>query len=601
MASKTAAAASDSSSAVQVKLTSSAAGANANAKNKTTEADDELIVQRDQWSSKLDFILSCVGYAIGLGNVWRFPYLCYKNGGGAFLVPYTLALIFGGIPMFFLEVALGQSMSIGGLGVWKISPIFKGVGYAAAMMAFWLNTYYIVVLAWALFYLWHSISAELPWATCDNWWNTNKCISAVNLTSSKFFANDSVSAAAEFWERHTLQKTDRLQDQGELRWDLAIFLLIAWILCYFCIWKGVKWTGKVVYFTSLFPYILLSVLLVKGLTLEGAWDGIKYLFIPRLDQLKNGEVWIDAVTQIFFSYGLGVGAVIALGSYNKYSNNCYRDTLILACFNEGTCLLSGFVIFSVLGFMAKMTNKSIAEVADSGPGLAFIAYPNAINMLPWSPFWSFLFFLMLLFIGLDSQFCTVEGFITACVDEWPHLFKKRKELFIAIICVISYFLGLTNLTQGGIFVFNIFNTYASSGWALLTVMFFECIAVSWFYGNSKFYENIKSMIGYYPGIFWKLSWGIFTPLLCVCVAAYSLINYERFRYKDYVYPWWGEVIGWLMASSSVMIIPFYAIYKIAVSHGSLREIIKPDLNISELRKQQKHLVQQNDEQGEMML
>ena len=206
-----------------------------------------------------------------------------------------------------------------------------------------------------------------------------------------------------FKRRNALRKTPSIEDQGELRLELAVALAVAWILCYFCIWKGVKWTGKVVYFTSLFPYVLLVILLVKGLTLDGAWDGIKYLFIPRLDKLANSEVWIDAVTQIFFSYGLGVGAVIALGSYNKYRNNCYRDTLILACFNEGTCLLSGFVIFSVLGFMAKASGKTIDEVADSGPGLAFVAYPNAINQLPISPFWSVLFFLMLLFIGLDSQ------------------------------------------------------------------------------------------------------------------------------------------------------------------------------------------------------
>jgi solute carrier family 6 GABA transporter-like protein 1 len=189
---------------------------------------------------------------------------------------------------------------------------------------------------------------------------------------------------------------------------LAICLAVAWILVYFCIWKGIKWTGKVVYFTSLFPYVLLFILLVKGLTLDGAWDGIKYLFIPRLELLSNSEVWIDAVTQVFFSYGLGGATLISLGSYNKYKNNCYRDTLILAAFNEGTCLLSGFVIFSVLGFMAKASNKSISEVADSGPGLAFIAYPNAINQLPWAPFWSVLFFLMLLFIGLDSQVRTIQ-------------------------------------------------------------------------------------------------------------------------------------------------------------------------------------------------
>ena len=119
---------------------------------------------------------------------------------GAFLVPYTLALVFGGIPMFFLEVAIGQSMSVGGLGVWQVCPIFKGVGYAAAIMAFWLNTYYIVVLAWAIFYLWHSFAFELPWATCGNWWNTPQCIAAANLTQAGRNASNAVSSASEFWE-----------------------------------------------------------------------------------------------------------------------------------------------------------------------------------------------------------------------------------------------------------------------------------------------------------------------------------------------------------------------------------------------------------------
>ncbi len=121
---------------------------------------------------------------------------------GAFLVPYTLALVFGGIPMFFLEVALGQALSIGGLGVWKIAPIFKGIGYAAAIMAFWLNTFYIVVLAWAIYYLYHSFSFILPWATCNNWWNTNRCIASADLTNKNLnrSLNETISSAAEFWE-----------------------------------------------------------------------------------------------------------------------------------------------------------------------------------------------------------------------------------------------------------------------------------------------------------------------------------------------------------------------------------------------------------------
>jgi len=544
--------------------------------------------EREQWGSRLSFILSCVGYAIGLGNVWRFPFLCYKNGGGTFLIPYFLALILGGIPMFFMEVAIGQSMSIGTLGIWRICPTFKGVGYAATIMAFWLNTFYIVVLAWAIFYFYQSFQAVLPWATCGNDWNTLKCITPDQMLNSSTQMNDSVSSASEYWENRALSMTSGIEDQGGLRWELAICLAIAWIMCYFCIWKGVKTTGNIVYFTSLFPYVLLFILLIRGVTLPGAWDGIKYLFIPDFTKLGNSEVWIDAVTQIFFSYGLGLGAVVALGSYNKHKTDCYRDTMILTAINEGTCFLASLVIFSVLGYMAKVADLPISEVADSGPGLAFVAYPNAINQLPISPVWSALFFLMIIFIGLDSQFCTMEGFITACVDEWPHLFKKRKELFIAAVCLVSYLIGLLNVTEGGIYTFNMFNTYAASGWALLTLMFFECIGIAWFYGASKFYEDIHDMIGYYPNRFWKWCWLYLTPFLCVSVALFSLIKYERFTYKDYQYPWWAELTGWGLAFSSMLVIPIFAIYKIIVTPGNIKSVMMPDISIRDIRKEKEN-------------
>lgn len=541
--------------------------------------------QREKWASKLDFLLSVAGGFVGLGNVWRFPYLCYKNGGGAFLIPYFIFLFGGGLPVFFLEVALGQFTSEGGITCWeKLCPIFTGIGYASIVIVSLLNIYYIVILAWGLYYLLQCLQRELPWARCHHSWNTPNCVEdtirknktlwlSANITNFTNFT----SPVTEFWERNVLSLSSGIDEVGELKWDLALCLLAVWVICFFCIWKGVKTTGKVVYFTATFPFLMLIVLLVRGVTLPGAAEGIKFYLYPDLSRLQDPEVWIDAGTQIFFSYAICLGAMTSLGSYNKYKYNCYRDCLLLGCLNSGTSFVSGFAIFSILGFMAQEQGVAISDVAESGPGLAFIAYPKAVTMMPLPTFWAILFFIMLLLLGLDSQFVEVEGQITSLVDLYPSLLRKgyRREIFIAVICVISYLVGLTMVTNGGMYVFQLFDYYAASGVCLLWVAFFECVAVAWVYGADNFYDAIEEMIGYRPNGWMKWSWMLITPVLCVGCFVFSLVKYKPLTYnKVYEYPDWSIGVGWCLALASMICIPMVVVVKIIQSDGSLIERIK---------------------------
>uniref|UniRef100_A0A8C7CQ20 Transporter n=1 Tax=Oncorhynchus kisutch TaxID=8019 RepID=A0A8C7CQ20_ONCKI len=560
-------------------------------KSPGTRPEDEAEgkpVQREKWNSKLDFILSVAGGFVGLGNVWRFPYLCYKNGGGAFLIPYFIFLFGGGLPVFFLEVALGQYTSEGGITCWeKLCPIFTGIGYASIVIVSLLNIYYIVILAWGLYYLFQCFQPELPWAKCRNSWNTDRCVEdTVRKNKTLMLAaniTNFTSPGVKLWAPVIVQLTLSFSNMtfcllsNRRNWDLALCLLGVWVICFFCIWKGVKSTGKVVYVTATFPFVMLIILLIRGVTLPGASEGIKFYLYPDLQRLKDPEVWIDAGTQIFFSYAICLGAMTSLGSYNKYKYNCYRDCLLLGGLNSGTSFVSGFAIFSVLGFMAQEQGVDIADVAESGPGLAFIAYPKAVSMMPLPTFWAILFFIMLLLLGLDSQFVEVEGQITSLVDLYPSFLRKgyRRELFIATVCSISYLLGLTMVTRGGMYVFQLFDYYAASGVCLLWVAFFECIAVAWVYGVDNFYDAIEDMIGYRPNAWMKWSWSFITPLLCVGCFVFSLVKYKPLTYnKVYEYPDWSIGVGWTLALASMICIPMVVVIKIIQSDGPLIERIK---------------------------
>ncbi|XP_069001780.1 sodium- and chloride-dependent GABA transporter ine [Embiotoca jacksoni] len=526
---------------------------------------------RPTWSRQIEFTLAGIGCAVGLGNVWRFPYLCYRSGGGAFLVPYLLMLVVLGIPLLYMELTVGQYTRRGPVhALASVCPLFKGVGMASVAISFIMCTYYNVVITWALYYLFSSFQAPLPWQHCNNTWNTANCTS--HATGSIY----SSTASQEFFTYKMLGQTNGVGEIGGMRWELFFILILAWILIYFCIFKGVKSTGKVVYFTALFPYVILIALLINNVQLPGAIEGITFFIVPEWEKLLLVEVWVNAAAQIFNSIGIGFGSLLAMSSYNSFNNNVLKDTLTISIINSITSILAGFVIFSAFGYMSHLQGIPVSDLAVDGPGLVYVVYPQAFANMPVPQLWAVLFFFMLLCLGLDSEFAMVEVMVTSIMDEhYQYLIRvfKRKELFVLAVCVVAFLFGIPCIMQVGIYVFQLMDHYT----AIVSIMFlafFEVVAICWCYGVNRLSANLKEMTGRSAHMFFKLCWLIVAPVLIFVILVFSIIQFKPARYGDYVFPPWAQGVGWGIALASIIWIPLGAIHTLWVLPGSLIQKLK---------------------------
>uniref|UniRef100_A0A8B9JL62 Transporter n=1 Tax=Astyanax mexicanus TaxID=7994 RepID=A0A8B9JL62_ASTMX len=559
--------------------------------------------ERGNWSSKREYMLSMIGYAVGLGNVWRFPYLAYKHGGGAFLIPYVIMLSIAGLPLFFLESSFGQFCSQGPINVWKAVPILQGVGITMMLVSTFVAIYYNVILAYSIYYLFASFQYPLPWSNCSGWSDMGCNINATeycNTTSyngSLVALNRSAGAdgnqscpeelivstplqtiSEQYWDVVALQRTSSMDETGPVVWHLALCLLLGWIMIGAALFKGIKSSGKVVYFTATFPYAVLLILLIRGVTLEGARNGIEYYIGTQsnLTKLSEAEVWKDAATQIFFSLSIAWGGLTALASYNKFHNNCYKDSIIVCVTNCGTSIFAGFAIFSILGHMAHVYGKPVSEVAQAGFGLAFIAYPDALSKLPISPLWSILFFFMLITLGLDSQFAGIEVITTCLQDAYPKFLKSKRGLITVIICVVLFLLGLPCVTGAGIYWVNLIDTFVA-GWILLVAGLLEVFGLSCIYGGNRFIKDIEMMIGNKSAIFWiwwRSCWFFITPFVLLVILGWSVYTFTAPTYGTVEYPEWGIALGWCMTAFCLMWIPIVAVWRIAKASGGLWQRIK---------------------------
>ncbi|CAD7011525.1 sodium-dependent neutral amino acid transporter B(0)AT3 isoform X1 [Ceratitis capitata] len=514
---------------------------------------------RAAWSGKMQFFLSIIGYSVGLGNIWRFPYLCQQNGGGAFLIPFMVMLILEGVPLFLIELGIGQRMRLGALGVWNtIHPWLGGIGISSCIVTLFVALYYNVIITWVFFYLFNSFRYPLPWASCP----TNGTVEVEECARS--------SETAYFWYRTTLDAAPSMDEPGGLKWWIVLCLFLSWTIVFFIVMKGIQSSGKVVYFTSLFPYIVLTIFFIRGITLRGASAGLIHMYTPKVEKLADPTVWLDAATQVFYSFGLAFGSLIAFGSYNPPKNNCVRDVLLVSVCNAITAIYASVVIFAILGFKATVNvdrcidlNKDILtkhgllqfknatmeeyesvlmkidkselvsleleecslskqlDNAAEGTGLAFIVITQAIVELPGAPFWAVLFFTMLLSLGLGSQIGILEGMLCTLFD--IDIIKRvKKQHVTGVVCLFCFSVGFIFCTGAGEYWLKMFDSFAGTI-GLVVVALMETIAVVYVYGHERFTEDIYQMTGYRPGLYWQLTWRYIGPVIMSAILVSSVV------------------------------------------------------------------------------
>ncbi|GAU98844.1 hypothetical protein RvY_09933 [Ramazzottius varieornatus] len=543
---------------------------------------------RAQWGNKVEFLLSCISLSVGLGNVWRFPYLAYANGGGAFLLPYIVVLFLVGKPMYFMEIAAGQYHAKSPVPIWKrIAPIAKGIGMAQIVISFCVAVYYAVIMSWVMYYFWATLVAAcqgkaVPWENfCENDWAYNKtCFSTstyverpnytfvpvVNFDNNETESERKVSSAQQYYDRFVMMKYEKaspniftITNLGDVNLLMLASLAGCWLVIYVSLVKGVQSSGKVVYVTSTMPFIVLFILLIRGVTLDNATQGILYFIVPKFEKLLDIQTWRAAAEQMFFSLGVAFGTLTMLGSYNKFNNNCYRDGLIVSVLDSATSVISGLAMFSILGYLAGQMDVGIENVVDSGPGLAFVTFPDAVTTMPVPALWSLLFFIMLFTLGLGSEIALLENSLTYLCDRFPQLRAKRPLVTLAAV-VLCFLIDIPFVTQGGYELFEVFDKYAG-GLAVLIVAAAEVLCIMWVYGLKRFLNDLQEMLGKTGnlGWYWRTAWLILAPVTLLFITIVSITSFELMSQPGVNnIPPWADGIGWSLTALAVVQLPLWA-------------------------------------------
>lgn len=459
------------------------------------------MVEREQWGSRLGFILAAVGSAIGLGNIWRFPYMTYENGGGAFLIPYFFALITAGIPLIILEFGLGHKFrGSAPLALAKARPGFEWLGWSQALIAFFISVYYVGVVAWSLNYV--GFSFNLAWGQDAN---------------AFFFGS-------------YLGLSDGAFDFGSLRPTILGALVLAWVINFIVLYSGVK-KGIELANKIFIPILILMILIitVRGLTLPGAAVGLNYLFQPDFSKILDYKIWVAAYGQIFFTLSIGFAIMMAYSSYLPKKSDIINNGFITALGNCGFSLLAGIAVFSIVGWMAQTSGQPFEDVVKDGVGLAFVAFPTAISQMPTMPqLFGVLFFLSLVFAGLSSHISINEAVISGLMDK---LNAPRKKV-VTVYCLVAGIISLYMASGAGLYFLDIVDHFTNQI-GIVFAGLIEVILIGWFFNINSIREHINPISDFQIGSWWVFCLKFITPVILGYVALSNLLGDIKAPYEGY--------------------------------------------------------------------
>lgn len=473
----------------------------------------------NQWGSRVGFILATIGSAVGLGNIWRFSYVAYDNGGGAFLIPYFFALLTTGIPLLILEFSFGQKMRGSSvLSFARGNKNWEWIGWWATLVTFVLITYYSAIISWSFRYVYYAFSQA---------WGSNP--------------------EAFLYNTH-LHLSSGLGELGGINVSILATVVLVWLINFVIVYNGIE--AGVEKASKIFMPILAVLMLiitVRGVTLPGAVEGITKFLEPDFSALMNPTVWLAAYGQIFFTLSICFGVMITYASYLPKKSDIVNNAFITSLANCGFSFIVGIGVFGILGYMSAQTGQPIEKLVAESIGLAFIAFPKAINMLPsFQTILGVIFFLALSIAGISSSISMVEAVVAPLRDK----FGISRQKAATIVCGAGFLGSILFTTGAGLYFLDVIDHY-NMQFGVTIIGILEAVVLGWLY-KAKVLRNFFNPISNFQiGNWWDVMIKYVTPLFLTIMLVRSFITELQQPYGGY--PVSNLKIGWIVAGMLLLL------------------------------------------------